>query len=135
MGRIAYASSAVLALAGSSYGFLVDQIAIRPGAEIRPSVGGFMNYYGGYWLSGRTPVVNGNRASWNNYSGEIQSASKTMGFVRNESLADESLRDITMQALEEQFSPEFLGRLDHQVKVRGFRIEVGVRAREYCKLS
>jgi len=43
---------------------------------------------------------------------DIVSATKSVGFMRQDTLGEGSLRDITLSALERQFPPEFLGRLD-----------------------
>ncbi|MFN0242330.1 MAG: AAA family ATPase [Planctomycetota bacterium] len=43
---------------------------------------------------------------------EMVAARRAVGFAAPQSLGRESLRDIATQALERQFSPEFLGRID-----------------------
>ena len=49
---------------------------------------------------------------------DIRSASNTVGFHHAEGLGEETLRAITEQALQQQFSPEFIGRLDEIVLFR-----------------
>ncbi len=66
----ALAASTVLALAGSSHGFVVNQFAVQPNASIAPSSGSFVNYYSGYYLSPGS-VVTDNRGSWKNYGAAI----------------------------------------------------------------
>lgn len=46
---------------------------------------------------------------------DIRSASRTLGFHRADELGGETLRSITQGALDKQFSPEFLGRMDQIV--------------------
>jgi hypothetical protein len=64
------AVSALLALAGSSYGFVVNQFAVQPGAAITPSTGSFVNYASGYYL-GPGSVVIDSRTSWKAYGAYI----------------------------------------------------------------
>jgi len=46
---------------------------------------------------------------------ETSRRSKALGFERNHTLGDAAMREITEQALEATFQPEFLGRLDETV--------------------
>jgi ATP-dependent Clp protease ATP-binding subunit ClpC len=49
---------------------------------------------------------------------EVQAAGRRMGFAAEPRIADATVREITTRALEAQFSPEFLARLDEQVLFR-----------------
>lgn len=64
------AVSALLALAGSSYGFVVNQFALQPGATLSPSSGSFVNYGSGYFLGPGSVVVD-SRATWKNYGNAV----------------------------------------------------------------
>ena len=68
----ALAASTVLALAGSSHGFIVNQFAVQPNGNISPSSGAFVNYYNGYFL-GNGSLVTGARGDWKNYGNSILS--------------------------------------------------------------
>ena len=64
------AVSALLALAGSSYGFIVNQVAVQPGGNITPSAGLFVNYYSCFFC-GPGSVVTDARATWKTYGGGL----------------------------------------------------------------
>lgn len=66
--RSALAASAVLALAGSSYGFIVQQFAIQPNAAITPSSGGFVNQPSIHSPAG---LVTGSFLTWKFYGSYI----------------------------------------------------------------
>ena len=68
----AFAASAVVALSGTSHGFLVNQFAVQPMGNITPTSGAFVNYYNGYYL-GNGSLVTGARGDWKNYGNSILS--------------------------------------------------------------
>ena len=51
-------------------------------------------------------------------AGEIQSSLHRVGFTSSPTVGESTLREITFRALEEQFSPEFMGRIDERVLFR-----------------
>jgi ATP-dependent Clp protease ATP-binding subunit ClpC len=51
-------------------------------------------------------------------AGEVQDASRRMGFARSPALPQAALAEIASRALESTFSPEFLGRLDERILFR-----------------
>jgi ATP-dependent Clp protease ATP-binding subunit ClpA len=51
-------------------------------------------------------------------AGEIQGAARRVGFAGSQALGEAGLREITARALENQFSPELLGRIDERVLFR-----------------
>jgi ATP-dependent Clp protease ATP-binding subunit ClpA len=60
---------------------------------------------------------------------EMQAATRRVGFAEPTALAEATLREITSRALETQFAPEFLARLDEQVLFRELtRDDAGVIA-------
>ena len=70
MRRTSLAASVVLALAGSSHGFVVNQFAVQPGRAITPSSGSFVNYSSGYY-TGPGSVVTDARSTWQSYGASI----------------------------------------------------------------
>lgn len=64
------AASAVLALAGTSYGFTVSQFQIQPNQFIEPSSGSFFNAEGGFAIALGTKnlVDTSNRGTWKDFA-------------------------------------------------------------------
>jgi hypothetical protein len=73
--RTAFAASAVLALAGSSYGFIVNSLAIQPNASIAPSSGSFLNSYAGFYLGAGKGIVTGDGNFWSSQRSYIEGTS------------------------------------------------------------
>ncbi len=69
------AASAVVALAGSSYGFVVNTLSVVPGGTIQPSSGSFVNTYDGYYLGAGQGIVTGDGNQWNDYRASIEGTS------------------------------------------------------------
>lgn len=68
---------------------------------------------------------------------EMVAAHQQMGFVRAESLQRAQLREIATTALERQFSPEFLGRLDETIVFAELDREIarGIAQRQLSELA
>jgi hypothetical protein len=65
-------AGAVLALAGSAYGFIVHSITIQAGESISPSSGSFMNSYSGFYLGAGKGMVSGEGSFWNDSRAYIE---------------------------------------------------------------
>lgn len=68
---------------------------------------------------------------------DVQSAARSVGFGRTETIGRASLEDITQEALHRTFSPEFLGRIGSVVLFDELTREVarGVAAKKLAELS
>ncbi|MCY2960445.1 MAG: AAA family ATPase [Planctomycetota bacterium] len=68
---------------------------------------------------------------------EMIQARRRLGFERNVTLAHTSLSDIATEALEQSFSPEFLGRIDETVVFKELdpRTAVGIAQRQLGELA
>ena len=67
-------ASTILALTGTSFGFIVSQLQIQPNEFIEPSFGAFYNYYNGAWIDGVNLVL-GYAGNWRSYRNYISSSS------------------------------------------------------------
>jgi hypothetical protein len=66
------AASAVVALAGSSYGFIVNSLSLTPGSTLAPSSGSFVNSYSGFYLGAGKGIVTGDGNAWNDSRSYIE---------------------------------------------------------------